>query len=114
MTLKKGDIVLVNFPFTDLSQTKLRPALLLLANEPLNEFTLCFISSQNIQKLTPEEFAIHQTDPEFSGTGLKTASKIRISRLITLQRQLLVRRLGSLGERQMQQLNALMRKVFEL
>lgn len=114
MNPKKGDIVLVNFPFTDLSQTKLRPAILLSANEPLNEFTLCFVSSQNINKLTPEEFAIHQTDPEFPLTGLKTASKIRVSRLITLQQQLLVRRLGSLGAQQMLQLNALMRKVFEL
>jgi mRNA interferase MazF len=31
MALQKGDIVLVNFPFTDLSQTKLRPALTLSA-----------------------------------------------------------------------------------
>ena len=29
MTLSKGDIVLTQFPFTDLSQTKLRPAVIL-------------------------------------------------------------------------------------
>lgn len=114
MLLKKGDIVLVNFPFTDLSQTKLRPAVLLSANERLNEFTLCFISSQKIDKLTPEEFSLLETDSEFLDTGLKTASKIRVTRLITLQRQLIVRRLGCLGDQQMQILNTIMRQAFNL
>lgn len=55
MALNKGDIVLVQFPFTDLSQTKLRPVVLL-ENTSLNEVTLCFISSQNIENISSEEF----------------------------------------------------------
>ena len=40
----KGDIVLITFPFTDLSGTKLRPAVVL-ANNNL-DITVCFITSQ--------------------------------------------------------------------
>lgn len=62
MTLNKGDIVLVQFPFTDLSQAKLRPAVIIYSNSATNEVTLCFISSQNIKNLTSEEFAIRDSD----------------------------------------------------
>lgn len=114
MALQKGDIVLVNFPFTDLSQAKLRPALVLSANEALNESVLCFITSQNTNQPTSEEFVINITDSEFSKTGLKISSKVRVTRLVTLQHQLIIRRLGKLGTQYMQTLNILMIKAFQL
>jgi mRNA interferase MazF len=114
MALQKGDIVLVNFPFTDLSQTKLRPALILSANEALNEVTLCFISSQKVDQLAPEEFVINAADQEFLKTGLKVSSKVRVTRMITLQRQQIVRRLGALSGQYVRALNTLIIQAFQL
>lgn len=71
MALNKGDIVLVQFPFSDLSQTKLRPALVLAVSSNIDEITLCFISSQKVQNLIPDEFVLAKSDDEFSQTGLK-------------------------------------------
>ncbi|MEG4849881.1 type II toxin-antitoxin system PemK/MazF family toxin [Microcoleus sp. B5-D4] len=114
MTLKKGDIVLVEFPFTDLSQMKLRPALVLCAISNPDEVTVCFISSQNVSRLSNEEFALNVEDIEFSATGLRVSSKVRVTRIATLQRRLIIRRLGELGNLYIQQLNAYMFEALQI
>lgn len=114
MAITKGDIVLVNFPFTDLSQTKLRPAIILSNNSAIDEITLCFISSQNVNRLNPEEFALHLSDSEFQQTGLRVPSKVRVTRIATLSKQLIVRRIGQLGINYTQQLNQTLVQAFQL
>jgi mRNA interferase MazF len=114
MPLTKGDIVLVPFPFTDLSQTKLRPAVVLWVDPQGQDITLCFISSQNLDRTTPDELILTTDDPEFAQTGLKLASKIRVTRIVTLDRQLLQRRLGHLGKLQIQHLNEVLISAFQL
>ncbi|PAX60504.1 type II toxin-antitoxin system PemK/MazF family toxin [Brunnivagina elsteri] len=114
MTLSKGDIVLTQFPFTDLSQTKLRPAVILWVDLAKDEITLCFISSQNVNNLTSEEFAIIDSDADFATTGLRISSKVRVTRLATLNRLLVVRRLGQLTTKHIQKLNEIMIQAFQL
>lgn len=114
MAINKGDIVLVNFPFTDLSQTKLRPALVLCLSVTGNDATLCAITSQNVSSLNREEFALNASDAEFPSTGLRISSKVIVTRIATLNRQLIVRKLGKLGTQQMQVLNTTMIQAFQL
>lgn len=114
MTFSKGDVVLVQFPFTDLSQTKLRPAVVLWSSLTRDEITLCFISSQNVNNLSTDEFALPGSDLGFQSTGLRVSSKVRVTRLITLERQLILRRLGKLGTQQMQLLNVTISQAFQL
>jgi mRNA interferase MazF len=112
--MKKGDIVLVPFPFTDLSQTKLRPAVVLYIEPTNNDVTVCFITSQGIDTLFVGEFLLDTTDPEFSSTGLKVSSKVRVTRIITIERKLIARRLGTLGNNQIQILNSTIVRAFQI
>ena len=114
MALNKGDIVLSQFPFTDLSQTKLRPALVLHTSIIKNEVTLCFISSQKIDQLSDSEFALLDSDPEFSSTGLRSSSKVRVSRIVTLNYQLTSRKLGKLGNYHLKILDTTLNQAFNL
>ena len=58
-TFTIGDIVLVTFPFSDLSEMKLRPAIVI-ANSGNNDYVLCQITSKNYSdknsiKLIPKD-----------------------------------------------------------
>jgi mRNA interferase MazF len=114
MSIAKGDIILVPFPFTDLSETKLRPAVVLWVDPKGQDVTLCFISSQSIDQVTDDEFVILPSDEEFEQTGLKSPSKVRVARIVTLERSLLQRRLGQLGSQHLQQLNLCLVKAFRV
>jgi len=114
MAIVKGDIVLIPFPFTDLSSTKLRPAVILSVDNQGNDITVCFISSQNISNLRSDEFLIDSKDPSFSTTGLKISSKVRVSRIVTIDRRLLTRRIGKLESDYIEKLNQILIAIFQL
>jgi mRNA interferase MazF len=79
-----------------------------------NEITLCFITSQKVNNIESNEFLIDDTDPDFANTGLKLSSKVRVSRIVTVAKQLIQRRLGQLSSAQIQQLNSILLKVLTL
>ena len=114
MVISKGDILLAQFPFTDLSQTKLRPAIVLYISIPKNEVTLCFISSQKLTQIGNSEFLLLDSDPDFPSTGLSTSSKVRVSRIVTLNHQMTSRRLGRLGISHMNILNIKLKEIFDI
>jgi mRNA interferase MazF len=84
LLINKGDIILVSFPFTDPSETKLRPAVVLWIDRQGQDVTLCFVSSQAIERISSDEFVILTSDDEFNRTGLKADSKVRVARIVTL------------------------------
>lgn len=73
----KGDIVLITFPFTDLSGSKLRPTVVLAETEL--DITVCFITTQ----LQWQEFTDVQLLPT-SSNGIRKQSLIRTSKIATL------------------------------
>lgn len=92
---KFGTIILVPFPFTDLTSTKLRPALIISANKKdARDVILCFITSQIASKENSNHFVMTRNDHYFQFTGLKTDSCFRFDKLATLNKKLLLGELG--------------------
>jgi mRNA interferase MazF len=105
--MRKGDIVLVPFPFTDLTGSKYRPAVVLVANE--KDVTLAFLTSQVKWK------EVHDLELIPNDTNkLKTASLIRISKLATLDKLLVEGKLGALNTNEIQLLNEGLIALFKL
>ncbi len=92
--LRRGDIVLVPFPFTDLTGLKLRPAIVISPDPIREDLLLGFISTVIPPMLEPTEYVLEITDPSFGTTGLKARSVFRMNKIATLHRSMVLRRLG--------------------
>jgi mRNA interferase MazF len=96
--LKRGDIVISVFPFTDLASTKRRPALVLSENTEQADVILAFISSKIPKKLSKSMVLLDSKESNFRICGLKTSSIIRLDKIATVRRVLITRRLGKLSK----------------
>ncbi len=97
--MKPGDVVLVRFPQTDLSEGKLRPALVVaLAPGRHPDTLLALITSRIYQAIPGFDEIIAAGDGDFAQTGMKTASAVRLTRLATVERTAPDARLGSIGD----------------
>jgi len=102
----KGDVVVVPFPFSDLTQAKRRPALVLSVLEG-NDLILCQITSQSIR----DNYAILLEDEDFETGGLKQVSNVRTNRIFTAASQIVLYKIGKLNINKM---NSIVEKVIEI
>lgn len=93
----KGDVVVIPFPFSDLSQSKRRPALVVAAL-PGDDVILCQITSQP----HGDADAVSIDGADFAHGGLKRPSIARPARLFTADRSLVLYTAGSLRPDAMQ------------
>ena len=113
--LHRGDVVLVPFPFADLTGQKVRPAVVPSADPQGPELTLAFITSV-LTNRSPRgaEVELRKSDPEFRATGLKADSLIRLDKLVTLSRGVISRRLGIIGPATKANVDAMLQRAFGL
>ncbi len=95
----KNSIVLVSFPFDDFSASKVRPALCL-TNEigVYKHVIIAFISSKIPEDLIESDIIIRMKSAENSGTGLTVDSVIRLHKIVTIPKDLIKRKLGSVNK----------------
>jgi mRNA interferase MazF len=102
---QSGQIVLVPFPFTDLSGAKLRPVLMLRrASVQFDDWLVCMVSSQLQQADEQIDEILSPSEADFAATGLKVPSVLRLSRLAVLESSLLVGSLGSISDERLQRI----------
>lgn len=92
----KGKIVVIPFPFTDLSSIKRRPALIL--HETKYDVVVAYISSVMPPVTSPEDVLIPQNRSSFTSTGLINDSVIMLDKLATLEKSLIIRTLGEVDD----------------
>lgn len=106
--MKKGDVVLVRYPFTDLSSEKLRPALVLLPEDEEGDLLLAFITSTVIRK-NPFDIQLPK-----GKTGLHKDSTLRLKKIMTVHKSIILGKIGGLSDEQLSLVENALRKMFNL
>ena len=98
-----GQIILFRFPQTDFEDGKLRPALLLgkLPGE-YDDWLICMVSSQTRHFLEGLDEIIREEDSDFSESGLKVSSVIRVGRLAAVDGEILMGAIGQISPERLQ------------
>lgn len=93
--MNPGDIILIDFPFTVPTQSKIRPAVVLtVTQDKYQDIVICAISSIVPATIAPREILLTTVDPAFSATGLRVDSVIKIDRIATLRSTDVIIKLG--------------------
>jgi mRNA interferase MazF len=103
----KGEVVVLPFPFSDLSASKRRPAFVI-APLPGDDVILCMITSRAVKDAN----AIPLTHSDFVSGGLSRQSNVRPNRLFTADSRIILRSVGKLSDGKMKEIvNAIVKII---
>jgi mRNA interferase MazF len=105
----KGDVVVLPFPFSDLSKSKKRPALIVANLEGDNDTILCQITSE----ARIDDYSIVLSDSDFKNGKLNLTSMIRPNRLFTADKSIILYKIGSLKDQKIKEVEKEIIKIFQ-
>ena len=108
--IKVADVVLCEFYFSDLRQSKKRPVLVLKDNLPHNDFVGIPISSR-LRELYQDESPVDSS--QFSAGGLPKASKVMVRKTFVVSKSVVIKKYGTLKENAFRQYHELFCRYFD-
>ncbi len=115
MKLKRGDIVLLRFPFTDLSGDKVRPALVI-SDDSFNRINndAVFLPITSKFYRSAFDYQLKTNNNSFPDTGLKVSSTFRTAKLMSLEQKSASRLLRKADNSLMCEINKRLKLLFDL
>ena len=104
----RGDVVIVPFPFSDLSTVKRRPALVI-ANFQGPDIILCQITS----KKKYDSLSIGLAKEDFTRGGLAVDSFVRPNRIFTAEKSIIQYRAGTINEEKLKEVKSVLISLLE-
>ena len=96
MNVQRGDIVLIDYPFSDRTGSKLRPALVV-QSDALNariDDTIVVAISRSTHRASATQLLIEIGTPDGQQSGLKHDSMVQCENILTVDRQFVIRGIG--------------------
>ncbi len=103
----KGDIVVIPFPFSDLSSSIRRPALIV-ATLPGDDLIVCQITT----KKREDKYQLPVSKKDFISGNLKVDSFIRASKLLSIRSSIVLYKLGTIRKDKFKEIIELINEIF--
>lgn len=116
MNVLRGDVVLVDYPFSDRTGSKVRPALVVQAdalNRRIADTILAAIS-RSTHRASATQLFVDISASEGKQTGLRQDSMIQCENLLTYDQRLIIARIGTLSGPMMQQVMNCLKVALDL
>lgn len=111
---KQGEVVLIPFPFTDLTTFKQRPALVISStefNRTHRDIIVAAITSHVAGKSADDEYRLAKQ--EQIACGLPKPSLIKVNKIVTLDKRLIRKSLGQLPKESSEKVLLKIKKIFK-
>jgi len=108
---KQGDILLIPFPYSDLSATKQRPVLVV-SNSTYNSVNQDIIVVAITSNITSREYLVRITSEDLEEGNLRMESGIRTDKIYTLSGRIVNKKFGHLKPNRMLEVKQLIKKLF--
>lgn len=117
MKIRRGNIVLLDFPFTSGHSSKVRPAVVVQSDELNDKLENCIvaqISTKIGSENRPTHVLIDFTTENAAITGLRAPSIVKCENLFTIHRDRILRVIGELPPTRLRELDEAIKRVFGL
>lgn len=116
MKLSRGDIVLVDYPFTDRTGSKVRPTAVVSADRlnHTDDVILAAITSVIRPVLQDWQLLVDPSRPDARGTGLLSVSVIDCGNVLTVDQRFVLKRLGRLPRAIIRKVDNCLQEAFEI
>jgi len=106
--MKIGDLVLIPFPFSELSQVKVRPAVVITeTKDKFKDLVVSAISSVVPSKITEREFII----PTSVKNNLRVKSVVKADRIVTVKKEKVIAVMGKLTDTELSKFKSILLKM---
>lgn len=118
MIYRRGDVVMVDHPFSDARGSKVRPMLIVqtdVRNRLLNHTIVAMVTT-NLAFVgsDPTQVLVDISTPDGASSGLSATSAVRCGNLFTLHENFILRKIGTLSSALMQQVDHALKSALEL
>ena|SRR5579872_2514278 len=118
MKVQRGDVVIIDHPFSDATGAKVRPAVVVQsdARNALLRETVVVLVSKNLKHIgtDPTQLLIDIATPDGKLSGLRVDSAVKCGKLFTLHEDMIRKKIGVLSAPLMKQVNDCLKAALDL
>ncbi|HJT75657.1 MAG TPA: type II toxin-antitoxin system PemK/MazF family toxin [Gemmataceae bacterium] len=115
--IRRGDVVVVDFPFTDTGQSKVRPALVVQNdrdNQRIRKTVIAMITGNLRRRSDPSHLFVDPNAADGASSGLGFPSLVSCNNLFTIEQASIQHVIGHLSDTLKQQLGGCLKAALEL